>query len=434
MDFREAAGLGSSNLRRHKLRSVLTTIGIIMGVAAVIATVTLTASFQSFFEQQFSGTFRPGSFSVIPGQIRTQAGPQGGFFTPILPVFTDRDIQNMRNIPEVKAVIPFGAISLMPGQGVQLGNRTLVTLGGVSAVSTTPDAFSYGLIQLGNGTYAGSPSDVVVGYDVALVIANRFGSNNSVDSIGKHVQLNFADGKTANFTVVGILRQIPFSSVNSQVIIDLRTYYSQTRTLPGTNERVAVYDFIDVAARSVGDVKRAETAVMNYLNSGSDAGRFLAEDDSGLKLLVIGQDEILSFIQTQLNQFGSFIGILGLISLLVGSIGIANTMMVSVTERTREIGIMKATGARRRDILMVFLVEASMISAIGALIGSIVGIALGYGLTQSGLFGSFNLPITFKLEWFPISLAAGVLVGVASGMYPAWRAARVNPVEALRYE
>jgi putative ABC transport system permease protein len=405
-----------------------------MGVAAVIGTVTITASFQAFFEQQFSGTFRPDAFSIAVGQIRTGAGPEAGFFTPLLPIFTDRDLSYIQNVNTVKTVIPFGAMPLVPGQGVKIGESSLVTLRGVSGMATIPDAFRYGLIKLDKGRAVNGSSEVVVGHDVGLAIAKHFNSSDTSNSIGKRIRLNFANGNGGDFTVVGVLEQVPFSQVNSQLYVDLKTYYNQTRTLPGSNQKVIVYDLVTISAKSIDDVKVTEDTVLNYLKTSSDAVKFLNQDAPDLSFLILSQKQIISFIETQISQFGSFIGSIGFISLLVGAIGIANIMMVSVTERTREIGVMKATGARKSDILQLFLLEASIISAIGAMIGAVSGIALGYIFTQSGLFGSFNLPLTIRLEWFPISVGVGVLVGVMSGIYPAWRAARVNPVDALRYE
>jgi putative ABC transport system permease protein len=102
---------------------------------------------------------------------------------------------------------------------------------------------------------------------------------------------------------------------------------------------------------------------------------------------------------------------------------------VSVTERTREIGIMKAVGARKRDIVQLFLVESVILGAIGALLGVLVG--LGFGFLAVGLIG---WPMTYPLDWITIAVAVGIIVGVLSGLYPAWSAARVDPIEALRHE
>jgi len=175
-------------------------------------------------------------------------------------------------------------------------------------------------------------------------------------------------------------------------------------------------------------------AVLDYLETRSDAKRYLDRDAPRLGFVTLTQSDLVRFIQAQIGQFGAFISSIGLISLAVGSIGIANTMLVSVTERTREIGVMKATGARRRDVLQLFLTEALLLCVVGALLGVLLGALLGYGLTQYGFFARENLPLVFEGVWIPLAVAVGVLTGLASGFYPAWRAASQNPVEALRYE
>lgn len=128
-----------------------------------------------------------------------------------------------------------------------------------------------------------------------------------------------------------------------------------------------------------------------------------------------------------MDQLTIFIGGIAAISLVVGSIGIANIMIVSVTERTREIGIMKAIGARKRDIVQLFLVESVILGAIGAFFGVAFGVGIGYLLVSW-----IGWPMAYPIDWIVIAVVVGV--GVASGLYPAWRAAKIDPIEALRRE
>ncbi|MFC7115131.1 ABC transporter permease [Natronoarchaeum sp. GCM10025703] len=140
-------------------------------------------------------------------------------------------------------------------------------------------------------------------------------------------------------------------------------------------------------------------------------------------------EQFVEQIQNVLNTFTGFITGIAVISLVVGAIGIANIMLVSVTERTREIGIMKAVGFQNRDILQLFLVEAVILGLIGSVVGILVGILGGYAVTRV-----LDLPFTFPLEWAVIAVVVGIVVGVVAGLYPAWDGARTDPIEALRYE
>jgi putative ABC transport system permease protein len=150
--------------------------------------------------------------------------------------------------------------------------------------------------------------------------------------------------------------------------------------------------------------------------------------------ITISAGEVTNFIREQVQLFASFVLQIGSFALLVGSIGIANIMLVNVTERTKEIGVLRAIGARRRDVLNLFLTEAGLIGAIGATIAVPVGIMLGVLFLNVGPFSGAQLPIAIRPEWTPLAVMIGALVGVVSGVYPAWRASRINPVQALKYD
>ena len=174
------------------------------------------------------------------------------------------------------------------------------------------------------------------------------------------------------------------------------------------------------------DISRTKEAARTYLESDeSDA----AERAEGLTFQLKTSTELLSQLEDVFNLLQNFIvGIAG-ISLLVGSIGIANIMLVSVTERTREIGIMKAVGAQRRDILGLFLVEAIILGVIGAVFGTLLGLGAGFALAEF-----VGVPYVFPTTWAAVAVVVGILVGVLAGLYPAWSASRTDPIDALRYE
>ena len=438
MKVKEALIISSSNIRIHKLRSILTTVGIISGIAAVIAVVTLGASLEAYFIGEFKGTFNPTFFEVLPGEVTTGAAGGSLSVTPV-PIFTDSDVGEISRIDYIKNIYPVGTVMTSPVDGVKFKDRVLLGPFGGVTVNTVPSGITFGpegIITLEHGTDFSNGLETVVGYGIAEIILNEENLAQISDVLGKSITVKFSDGNTTDFSIVGIIKttEVAGGSVfDYSLFIDM-SYYSEVRQVPGEEREEAVYYGLNIMVEEVRDVEKAQDAVLDYLRTNSDAKKFLDRDAPDLDFIILSEEEILKFVQAVTGQFGSFIMSVGLISLLVGTVGIANMMLVSVRERTREIGILKAFGARKRDILQVFLFEASLIAVIGSLIGVIVGIGLGYLFTQYGFFAGTHMPLTYKLEWIPISFTIGLLVGIISGLYPAWRASKVNPIEALRYE
>lgn len=438
MKVKEALIISSSNIRIHKLRSILTTVGIILGIAAVIAVVTLGASLEAYFIGEFKGTFDPTFFGVLPGEVTTGAAGGSLSVTPV-PIFTDSDVGEISRIDYIKNIYPVGTVMTSPVDGVKFKDRVLLGPFGGVTVNTVPSGTTFGpegIITLEHGTDFSNVLETVVGYGIAEIILNEENLAQISDVLGKSITVKFSDGNTTDFSIVGIIKTTEIAGGNVfdySLFIDM-SYYSEVRQVPGEEREEAVYYGLNIMVKEVGDVEKAQDAVLDYLRTNSDAKKFLDRDAPDLDFIILSEEEILKFVQAVMGQFGSFIMSVGLISLLVGTVGIANMMLVSVRERTREIGILKAFGARKRDILQVFLFEASLIAVIGSLIGVIVGIGLGYLFTQYGFFAGTHMPLTYKLEWIPISFTIGLLVGIISGLYPAWRASKVNPIEALRYE
>jgi putative ABC transport system permease protein len=185
---------------------------------------------------------------------------------------------------------------------------------------------------------------------------------------------------------------------------------------------------------SVTEFDDVKSAVLEYFRSSSDAEKLRRRDAPDMGFITISAGEVTNFIREQIQLFASFVLQIGSFALLVGSIGIANIMLVNVTERTKEIGVLRAIGARRRDVLNLFLTEAGLIGAIGATIAVPIGILFGVLFLNVGPFSDVRLPIAIRPEWIPLAVMIGALVGVVSGVYPAWRASRIDPVQALKYE
>ena len=169
-----------------------------------------------------------------------------------------------------------------------------------------------------------------------------------------------------------------------------------------------------------------EAKAREYLRSESDARQFKAEN---AEVRVLSREDQIERFQELIDDITVFVASIAGISLFVGSVGIANIMLVSVTERTRQIGVMKAVGARRRDIIQLFLVESVMLGTAGAILGVLAG--LGFGYLAVTVFG---WQMAYPVNWILLAVGVGVGVGVVSGLYPAWRAANVDPIESLRRE
>jgi putative ABC transport system permease protein len=295
-------------------------------------------------------------------------------------------------------------------------------------------------VPFGSGVYATGPA-YVDGADVESGRAFRLGEREAVlnpaaagmfaenVTVGDEITIQVSVVGDVNATVVGILddseSRSPFEGFapEPRVYLPTNPYVTDVTRADQTRFSLAV-----IEATSESQTDAAKTQARGYLESNaSDANDFGSEP---LEYRLQTSLELLDQFQDLFNLLQNFVvGVAG-ISLLVGSIGIANIMLVSVTERTREIGIMKAVGAQRRDVLQLFIVEAIVLGLAGALIGLVVGLLAGFGVAEYVGFEEVIVP----WEWGAIAVLVGVGVGVLAGLYPAYNASKVDPIDALRYE
>jgi putative ABC transport system permease protein len=262
---------------------------------------------------------------------------------------------------------------------------------------------------------------VVLGDTVAR---DLFGDESSV---GKKVKIN---GR--QFAVIGELEkkggQMMGISMDSVIVIPVTTYTG--RLFPGKTIRGedAIQQLaVSIESPDVADVVSADISdLLMQLHRITEEGR---ED-----FLIMTQEQMLSTIKQVTMVLTIFLGAIAGISLVVGSIGIMNIMLVSVTERTREIGIRKAVGAKRRDILLQFLLEASMLSLTGGVIGIIGGSAASWLISIISEAVGYSIEASINVQTVILAVAVSVCIGLLSGVYPAMRAARLNPIDALHYE
>jgi putative ABC transport system permease protein len=396
-------------LNANKLRSGLTILGIVIGVGAVIAMLAIGQGAQDTITSEISG-----------------------IGTNLLFVFSGNHLQEVRNpkpltLGDASAIAdPFAAPDVLAVAPVIEGNADVAAGGEIMRVSvtgTTPEYFSlqnYSLIEgdfLTQDNLQGNASAAVIGPGVADILFSR---RNGV--VGETIRIN-----RQPFRVVGLLQSKgggTFGSQDNQVIVPFTT--AQTRLIHRTvlNEVDTLY----VQAVSSRTVPLATDEVKQILRQRHRTP--VGVDD----FTVFSQADFLSIAQTVTGVFTIFLGGIAGISLLVGGIGIMNIMLVSVTERTREIGLRKALGARRRDILIQFLIESSMLSLIGGLIGILLGWFLGYMVGRIAAASGNPFSPAISLNAILLATLFSLAVGLFFGIYPANRAAGLEPVEALRYE
>lgn len=393
----------------HKMRSFLTMLGVVIGVAAVIALVAVGKGAQAQVVSQFE--------SLGSNLLVVTAGADFGFGPGGL-----RETTKSLTNAEVDAIRALATtVKLLAAQynanatATHGGKTTTLNVNGVTA-----DYAEVRNYQVANGRFISQQDDATLAAVVILgqtVVEDLFGST-LINPVGQTVRIN-----RQNYEVIGVLESKGQSGFNNQdnvILMPLRT--AQLKLGGAGNQDISQ---INLQVRSAEEMDLAQaqvTAIVRTLHglSGSQENDFTVQN----------QADILSTVAETTGTFTTLLGSIAAISLLVGGIGIMNIMLVSVTERTREIGLRKAVGAKQGDILIQFLTEAVLLSVVGGALG----VALGIGGAQviTPLLGSSQALVT--ADSVMLALAVSLGIGIFFGLYPANRAAGLNPIDALRYE
>ncbi|HRN51300.1 MAG TPA: ABC transporter permease [Anaerolineales bacterium] len=408
MNYLNSFTVALESLAANKLRSALTVLGIVIGVAAVIAMLAVGRGAQSTITGTIEGIGTNLLF-VISGGNSDVTNPK-----PL----TLADAQAMQD--------PFSAPSVIGVAPMMQGSATVAAQGETTSTvldAVTPDYGPVRNVELVEGEFISEAhilsrsAVVILGPDVAEALFDR-----TEGVVGETVRI---EGQP--FRVIGLLVSkggSGFTSEDNRVIVPLTT--AQSRLLRrSTPNRV---DMILVQAASSDAVPQASEEIAAILRARHRTG--IGADD----FTVLNQQDFLDTAAAVTGVLTVFLGGVAAISLLVGGIGIMNIMLVSVIERTREIGLRKALGARKRDILIQFLAESSMLSLLGGVLGIIFGWLISLAVGAVAAASNADITPVIGLDSVLLATLFSMAVGLFFGLYPANRAASLEPVEALRFE
>ncbi|MFH1332591.1 MAG: ABC transporter permease [archaeon] len=383
------------SIGHRKLRSWLTIIGIIIGVGAIIALITISQGLQNAIEEQFAQV----------GSNRIYVAPKGFTGTGMFEGLTRKDVDVIKGMTEVEWVNPY----LLFSDEVTYSRESqfIQQIAALPAEDIDKKFADTGVSMADGRAFAnGEKGVVMVGY--------RFAKDKFKKEVSVNSKITIREEK---FKVVGILDEIGNSQDDNMVMLteeDARRIYEKP-------------DEVNMI-----EVKIIKGVDINFVGEKIKTTLERARDDDNFEVMT--PEQILEQIGSLLGIVQLILGAIAAISLIVGAVGISNSMYTNVLERTREIGVMKSVGAKNIDVMLLFLVEAGIIGLLGGIIGAIFGslIALATGaVAEAQGFGLLKIIIDYKVIIFAVMFAT--VIGMAAGVFPARQAAKLKPAESLRY-
>ncbi len=410
MNILQSVRIALRSIGANKMRSGLTMLGIIIGVMAVITMLSIGRGMQNTVTAQIN-SIGTNLLFIRPGNTQ-QGGVRQNEQAATL---TLDDAEALANLPNVVSVAP--QIDGM-AQLAYLGNNTVARLIGV-----TPEYVDTLNANVASGDFVSASqvtarsAVVVLGAGVATTLFD------TADPVGQTIRIN-----GQNFRVIGVMEPkggSGFANQDNQIFVPITT--AGSRLVGGNRFRGGnVVSLINV---KITDTSVQDAVVQDISAVLRERHRIIFQDDFTIQ----SQQDILNTLNQITDAFTIFLGSIAGISLIVGGIGIMNIMLVSVTERTREIGLRKAVGARKRDILIQFLTEATVLSLAGGIIGILCGSLIAQVISGINI-GTTKLQTAVEPDAIMLAVIFSVAVGLFFGSYPANRAASLHPIDALRYE
>lgn len=405
-----SVALGLNALRGNMMRTVLSTLGVMIGVGSLVAILSVTDGLERFSREQIERTTDLQLIQIAPVTTETVDGVR--IQRESVPQFhsSDLDLLNARLNDSARATLVVQGSSRMSLPGDTARIPTLL----VGTLSAGREVFD---LKVEHGRWFQDEADSSGSVILSVHAAGRLRAGGDTASlVGKRVRL-----MDREMTVIGIVDE-PTSQTTPRAFL---LYHEGLLTLLSGHERRTAMAMVKVARVEEGEAVRRTVEEWLQERYGSIEGNFT----------VSSSRQRIAQVSQAMLVFKLVMGAIAGISLIVGGIGIMNILLASVSERTREIGIRRATGARARDILVQFLSESVAITGVGSLLGVVLGLA-GSVVVTAVIRHLTTAPLVASFTWTSIfvAVASAVLIGLAFGIYPAMRAAKLDPVEAIRYE
>lgn len=388
MKILEIIKVAFKNILSNKLRSGLTMLGLIIGIASVIILV--------------------GIGNGATSQVQSQVQSLGTDILTVNITSTDSSLEyeqvdDMLDLSNVEAVAPYKTVSSTVSRGTTTSSKSSIIATNDSYLDVTNITLEKGrsisIVDIENKSKV-----CLIGHDIAQTLFSL------TNPVGETIKIN-----GDNYTVVGLLTEQGSSmgtDIDNTIIIPITTakYLGSDLTISNLYVKVSNESYIDQTSTIIGNYIRSTLSISSSYYS------------------VSSQDSMLSTMENINNTMSLLLGGIASISLIVGGIGVMNVMLVSVTERTKEIGIRKSLGARKSDILLQFLIESLVLSIIGGIIGVVLGLIIG------NMANGLGYTFTTDIGTIILSFSSSAVIGLVFGIFPSYRAAKLNPIEALRTE